>query len=65
MASIIRVKRSTGTAAPSTINYGELAVTVGLATHGTFGGRLFAGDNNTPNPACARTPGTRRGDHGA
>ena len=50
MASIIRVKRSTGTAAPSTINYGELAVTVGLATHGTFGGRLFAGDNNTPNP---------------
>ena len=50
MASIIRVKRSTGTAAPSSINYGELAVTVGLATHGTFGGRLFAGDNNTPNP---------------
>ena len=50
MASIIRVKRSTGTAAPSSINYGELAVTVGLATHGTFGGRLFAGDNNTPDP---------------
>ena len=50
MASIIRVKRSTGTAAPSTINYGELALTVGLATHGTFGGRLFAGDNNTPDP---------------
>ena len=50
MASIIRVKRSTGTAAPSSINFGELAVTVGLATHGTFGGRLFAGDNNTPNP---------------
>ena len=50
MASIIRVKRSTGTAAPSSINYGELAVTVGLATHGTFGGRLFAGDNTSPNP---------------
>ena len=50
MASIIRVKRSTGTAAPSTINYGELALTVGLATHGTFGGRLFAGDNNPPDP---------------
>ena len=50
MASIIRVKRSTGTAAPSSINFGELAVTVGLATHGTFGGRLFAGDNNTPDP---------------
>ena len=47
MASIIRVKRSTGTAAPSTINYGELALTVGLATHGTFGGRLFAGDNSS------------------
>ena len=50
MASIIRVKRSTGTAAPSSINFGELAVTVGLATHGTFGGRLFAGDNTSPNP---------------
>ena len=50
MASIIRVKRSTGTAAPANINFGELAVTVGLATHGTFGGRLFAGDNNTPDP---------------
>ena len=50
MASIIRVKRSTGTAAPTSINYGELAVTVGLATHGTFGGRLFAGDNTSPNP---------------
>ena len=49
MASIIRVKRSTGTAAPTSINYGELAVTVGLATHGTFGGRLFAGDNTSPN----------------
>ena len=28
MASIIRVKRSTGNSAPSTINYGELAVTI-------------------------------------
>ncbi len=48
MASIIKVKRSTGIAAPSTINYGELALTVGLATHGTFGGRIFAGDNSDP-----------------
>ena len=50
MASFIRVKRSTGTAAPSTIKFGELALTVGLATHGTFGGRLFGGDNTTPDP---------------
>ena len=28
MASIIRVKRSTGNQAPSTINFGELAVTI-------------------------------------
>ena len=29
MASEIPIKRSTGTAAPGTINYGELAITVG------------------------------------
>ena len=46
MASIIRVKRSTGTSAPSTLNYGELAITIGNGTHGNRGGRLFAGDNS-------------------
>ena len=50
MASIIRVKRSTGNAAPSTINYGELAVTIANGTQGNKGGRLFVGDNTNPDP---------------
>ena len=50
MASIIRVKRSTGNAAPSTINYGELAVTIANGTQGNKGGRLFVGDNTDPDP---------------
>ena len=50
MASIIRVRRSTGTAAPATINFGELAVTVSSGTQGDFGGRLFVGDNTSPDP---------------
>ncbi len=48
MASIIRVRRSTGTVAPPTINYGELGLTIGVGTHGNGGGRLYAGDNNSP-----------------
>jgi len=50
MASIIRVRRSTGTAAPATINFGELAVTVSSGTQGNLGGRLFVGDNTNPDP---------------
>ena len=50
MASIIRVKRSTGNAAPSTINYGELAVTIAPGTNGNLGSRLFVGDNTSPDP---------------
>ena len=46
MASIIRVKRSTGTTAPATLNYGELGITIGVGTHGNRGGRVFAGDNS-------------------
>ena len=46
MASIIRVKRSTGTLAPATLNYGELAYTTGVGTHGNRGQRLFIGDNS-------------------
>ena len=46
MASIIRVKRSTGTAAPSSLNFGELGLTIGVGTHGNKGGRLFVGDSN-------------------
>ena len=45
MASIIRVKRSTGTSAPGSLNFGELGLTVGVGTHGNLGGRVFAGDN--------------------
>ena len=47
MASIIRVKRSTGTIAPSSLNFGELGLTIGVGTHGNKGGRLFAGDNSS------------------
>ena len=46
MASIIRVKRSTGTTAPVTLNYGEVAYTVGVGTHGNNGSRLFIGDQS-------------------
>jgi len=47
MASIIRVKRSTGTTAPSTLNYGELAVTIGGGTQANNGERLFVGDSSS------------------
>ena len=47
MASIIRVKRLTGTSAPGTLNFGELGLTVGVGTHGNKGGRVFAGDNSS------------------
>jgi len=49
MASIIRVKRSTGTTAPASLNYGEVAYTVGSGTQANLGQRLFIGDaSNTP-----------------
>ena len=47
MASSILIKRSTGTTAPGTITYGELAVTQsGTGTQSNQGDRLFIGDNN-------------------
>ena len=46
MASIVRIKRSTGTNAPSALNFGELAYTESVGTHGNKGGRLFVGDQN-------------------
>ena len=49
MASIIRVKRSTGTTAPTTLNYGELALTIGSGTQANKGDRFFVG-NSTGNP---------------
>ena len=48
MASIIRVKRSTGATAPSSINYGELAVTMTNGTQANGGGRLYVGNNDNP-----------------
>ena len=46
MASIIRVKRSTGTSAPSSLQFGEVGVTLsGGGTQGNSGDRLFVGDN--------------------
>ena len=46
MASIIRVRRSTGVTAPGSLYYGELAYTDGLALTANSGGRLFIGDQN-------------------
>jgi hypothetical protein len=46
VASIIRVKRSTGTTAPSSLNFGEVGVTLsGSGTQANSGDRLFVGDN--------------------
>ena len=47
MASKLLIKRSTGTAAPGTIEFGELALTVGAGTQANLGDRLFVGDNNS------------------
>ena len=47
MASFIRIKRSTGTTAPSSLKFGELGVTLsGGGTQGNSGDRLFVGDNS-------------------
>ena len=47
MASNILIKRSTGTTAPGSITFGELAVTTGAnGTQANAGDRLFIGDNN-------------------
>lgn len=43
MAAIIRIKRSTGTAAPGTLKTGELAYSAGTGTSANFGDRLFYG----------------------
>tara|TARA_B100001113_G_scaffold36053_1_gene25686 strand:- start:3298 stop:5034 length:1737 start_codon:yes stop_codon:yes gene_type:complete len=43
MATIIRIKRSANTSAPSTLKLGELALTYGTGTAGNNGDRLFIG----------------------
>ena len=42
--NIIKIKRTTGTTAPSTLNAGELAFSGGSGTQGNMGQRLFIGD---------------------
>tara|TARA_B100001287_G_scaffold212610_1_gene181436 strand:+ start:3693 stop:5402 length:1710 start_codon:yes stop_codon:yes gene_type:complete len=46
MASIIRVKRSTGNTAPSNLQFGEVALTIGAGVAGNKGERLFVGDDS-------------------
>ena len=47
MASNILIKRSTGSTAPGSITFGELAVTTGAnGTQANAGDRIFVGDNN-------------------
>ena len=47
MASNILIKRSTGSTAPGSITFGELATTIGAnGTQANAGDRLFVGDNN-------------------
>lgn len=43
MATVIRIKRSTGTAAPSTLNSGELAYSAGTGVYNNGGDRLYFG----------------------
>ena len=43
MSTVIQIKRSSGTTAPSTLKLGELAYTYGTGTQGNRGDRLFIG----------------------
>ena len=42
--NIIKIKRTTGTTAPGSLNAGELAFSGGAGTQGNLGQRLFIGD---------------------
>ena len=44
MATVIQIKRSSGTTAPSTLKLGEVAYTYGTGTQGNLGDRLFVGE---------------------
>jgi len=44
MSTIIQIKRSANTSAPSTLKLGELAYTYGTGTQGNNGDRLFVGE---------------------
>ena len=43
MATIIQIKRSSGTSSPSTLKQGEMGYTYGTGTQGNLGDRLFLG----------------------
>ena len=47
MATVIQIKRSSGTSAPSTLKLGEIAYTYGAGTQGNLGDRLFIGEGGT------------------
>jgi len=47
MATVIQIKRSSGTAAPSSLKIGELAYTYGAGTQGNLGDRIFIGEGGT------------------
>ena len=50
MASIIRIKRSSGTAKPSSLNWGEMAYVTGIGQYGgtnQYKDRIFLGDDGT------------------
>ena len=47
MAAIIKIKRSSGTSAPSSLNAGELAFTYGTGTSANAGDRLFVGNGSS------------------
>tara|TARA_B100000902_G_C27306275_1_gene915653 strand:- start:234 stop:2534 length:2301 start_codon:yes stop_codon:yes gene_type:complete len=46
MATVIQIKRGTGTSAPGSLVAGELAVTLGAGSQGNAGDRLFVGDGS-------------------
>ena len=50
MASIIRIKRSSGTAKPASLNWGEMAYVTGIGSYGgtnQYKDRIFLGDDST------------------
>ena len=73
MASIIRIKRSSGTAKPGSLNWGEMAYVTGIGSYGgvnQYKDRVFLGDDGSNvNPVAGHyytsmmehTPGTLTG----
>jgi hypothetical protein len=53
MSTILKIKRSTGVAAPTTLATGELAYTYGTGTQSNLGDRLFVGTGTEVNGEAA------------